>query len=242
MKKLTPLLLLFVILVCLISTVDSSAQTGFLYVLNMQNGAANQIYGYSVDETTGALTALAGFPVLTGGTGTNNTLSELITIDRLNNRLFAVNIRSSTVSAFSINPASGALTTLPFSRFTVPGAGLYASIAVHPSGSPLIVSDASNARTISFVITTTTATTAAGSPFNTNYFTAPISSAFSRDGNYFYNGSESDQLFAGFGVNAGNGVLTLLSDSLFDSGAIVPTGLSTDAQGRIFLVGLSQIN
>ena len=43
--------------------------TGFLYALGDVTGGSNQIYGFSVNETTGGLTALTGFPVATGGSG-----------------------------------------------------------------------------------------------------------------------------------------------------------------------------
>src|SRR5438105_4774067 len=113
----------------------STAKAGFLYVLSQQNGAPNQIYGYVVNETSGALTPLFGFPVSTGGNGVTGTFSELLTIDRVNKRLYVVNRGSNTISAFSINTAIGALTPLPYSPFAT--IGNIQSIAVHPTGSPL---------------------------------------------------------------------------------------------------------
>ena len=63
------------------------AQTRALYVLHDCNGCANQIYGYAVNESTGALTLLPGFPVSTGGNGGSGAFSERLTIDRRNQRL-----------------------------------------------------------------------------------------------------------------------------------------------------------
>ena len=86
---------------------------GFLYVLNDCNLCPNQIFGFAVDETTGALTPLTNaFPVLTGGNGTNNSRGELLAIDRNNLRLFAINDSSNTVSVFAIDPATGGLTRM----------------------------------------------------------------------------------------------------------------------------------
>ena len=44
----------------------SQAQAGFLYVA--VSGTRLHLYGFSVDETTGGLTLLPGFPMDTGGT------------------------------------------------------------------------------------------------------------------------------------------------------------------------------
>lgn len=217
----------------------SIAQAGFLYTLNVVvGGGANNIYGYSVNETTGALTAIPGVsPLATGGTGgtiAGSLVSEQLTIDRVNNRLYAINDGNDTISAYSINTTTGALTALPFSPIALP-AGLWVTIAVHPSGSPLIVSSANSNASASYVITPLTATAAAGSPYTTGT-AVPFSSVFSRDGNYFYTGGNFGNSFAGFSVNAVTGVLTALAGSPFNSGNANPLGLTTDAQGRLFLV------
>jgi len=214
------------LLICLAGNV----RAGFLYVINQINGASNQIYGYNVNESTGALTALAGFPVATGGNGTFNTHSEQITIDRRNRRLFVINDGSNTVSAYSINSATGALTALPFSPIAL-GTGIWATIAAHPSGSPLIVGDSAG-KVNSYNITATTATAAAGSPFSTGA-ASPFSSVFSRDGSYFYTGGNSGNSFAGFSVDQANGVLTALAGSPFTSN-FNPKPHAADSSGRIF--------
>ena len=43
--------------------------SGFVYALADRPAAENQIYGFSVNELTGALTPLSGFPLGTGGNG-----------------------------------------------------------------------------------------------------------------------------------------------------------------------------
>ena len=220
------------LLICLAGNV----RAGFLYVINQISGASNQIYGYNVNESTGALTLLAGFPVASGGIGAGSTISELITIDRLNRRLYVVNDGSNTVSAYSIDQTTGALTALPFSPIAL-GAGTWFTIAVHPSGSPLIVGEALG-KVNSYNITAMTATAAAGSPFLTGT-SRPYSSVFSRDGSYFYTGGNSGNVFAGFSVNQTNGVLTALAGSPFDSGANGPLGHATDSQGRFFTANVS---
>jgi 6-phosphogluconolactonase (cycloisomerase 2 family) len=219
--------------IALLFAAVTQTQAGYLYALN-DSPASNNIYGYSVNETTGALTILAGFPLATGGSGTNNTLSERLTIDHVNNRLYVINAGSNTVSAYSINTTTGALTALPFSPIVLPS-GFYVTVAVHPSGSPLVIGDAAG-KAACYLITATTASASSGSPFTTNTESL-YSSVFSRDGNFFYIGSsDGSSTFTGFTVNSATGVLTALAGSPFASGNENPLGLATDSQGRIFMI------
>lgn len=231
-KSLKRLFIGFLFCVCFFGIGQPRALAGWLYALN-DDSAGSRIYGFQVNETTGALTALSGFPVAAANGGINSIVSERMIADRANHRLYVINDGSDSVSAYSINPATGALTALPFSPIAL-GAGTWNTIAVHPSGSPLIVSNgATGGAALSFVITATTATPAAGSPFALGAATA-FSSVFSRDGNYFYVGGNTGNNIAGFSVNATTGVLTALPGSPFNSGAANPLAYATDSAGRLF--------
>ncbi|HMY74466.1 MAG TPA: hypothetical protein PLQ88_21790, partial [Blastocatellia bacterium] len=110
-------LMMMLIMICgifLAGTATARAQ-GLLYVLRYVSGSENQIYGFQVNETTGALSALAGFPLGTGGSSDNVLVSEQLAIDAINGRLYVINKVSNTVSAYAINSTTGALTALPFS-------------------------------------------------------------------------------------------------------------------------------
>jgi 6-phosphogluconolactonase (cycloisomerase 2 family) len=217
---------------CLVIIFNSlPSHAGYLYALN-DDGAGNSIYGFNVNETSGALTPLAGFPFATGGTGDGFGYSERMLFDSLNARLYVIN-SSGSVSAYFVNGATGALTALPFNPISLP-AGNWGCLAVHPNGSPLVVGDA-NGQAASFNITSSSATAAAGSPYSTGT-ARPYSCAFSKDGNYFYTGGVAVDNFAGFSVNASTGVLTSLSGSPFSSGSTSPPlGYATDNQGRLFV-------
>jgi hypothetical protein len=215
-----------------------SAPTGFLYALSQQNGSSNQIYGFSVNETTGALTLLPGFPLASGGNGINSSPNEQLAIDTTNHRLYTLNDGSDLATAFAIDPVTGALTAMPFSPIAL-AAGSWNTVAVHPGGSPLVVGDASN-NVKSFTITSGAAVQAAGSPYSTGS-ASPLASIFSRDGMYYYVGGGSSPSFAGFSANSGNGVLTPLAGSPFNTsgGALTPVAYATDSQGRLFLATVS---
>src|SRR5215211_5075346 len=214
-----------------------SSDSGYLYVLNNCAGCANQIFGFRVDETTGALTALigVGFPVSTGGNGKSNSLTaELLSIDRKNLRLFAINDGSNSISAFTIDPATGALTEL-ISPIDLPVAPIqpaaphWSTTAAYPSGSDslLLIGDigqtVAGGRLASYKITATTATAAVGSPFSTG-LANPLSTAFSQDGAFVYTGGGASSKIAAFRRIDAEGGLEALSGSAFESGNLNPAG------------------
>jgi 6-phosphogluconolactonase (cycloisomerase 2 family) len=212
----------------------NSARAGWLYVLN-DDSTGSRIYGFEVNETTGALTALNGFPVAPGNGGINSIVSERMAADRVNNRLYVINDSSDSVSAYSINQSNGSLTPLPFSPIAL-GAGNWNSIAVHPSGSPLIVSNGlTGAGSLSFNITPTTAAPAAGNPFLVGA-TSAFSSTFTRDGQYFYVGGNTGTVIAGFSVNPQTGVLSALPGSPFPAGGTSCIAYAMDSAGRFFSI------
>ena len=218
-------------LVVLFGGTAAAGQAGFVYTLREVTGGANQIYGFRFDPGLGALIPLPGFPVASGGTGTGSLASEQLAY--LDGRLYAINDGDNTLTAFSVNRSTGALTAMPFSPVAL-GTGNWACVAVHASGSPVVVGNQSGG-VASFVVTSSTATAAAGSPFATD--TAfPSSCAFSQDGNYFYTGGGGfGGSIAGFSVTAGTGVLTALAGSPYDSGAGNPIAYATDGSGRLFV-------
>ncbi len=221
-------------LILLIFASGVPAHAGFLYLLN-DDSTGNRIYGFRVNEATGELTALSGFPVNAAVGGINNIVSERMTVDSLNGRLYVVNEGSDSVSVYSIDRGSGAIAAMPFSPISL-GTGVWNTIAVHPSGSPMIVANNSlNGVVQSFVITPSTATPAAGSPFGVGS-AAGFSSHFSVNGNYYYVGGNQGANIAGFSVDAGSGVLTTLAGSPFASGGTASLAYGTDAAERLFAV------
>jgi 6-phosphogluconolactonase (cycloisomerase 2 family) len=204
--------------------------SGFVYTLK-DVGTGNEIFGYSVNETTGALTALPGFPLGTGGNGTGSDAFQRIAYDPANARLYALNDGSNTISAYSVNRTMGAIAPLPFSPMSL-GDRLWYCVSVAPNGSTLLAGELLSGTIASFSITSSSATQAAGSPYNSNSQAA--SCAFSQDGAYFYAGGNPAN-FAGFSVNGTTSVLTALSGSPFNSGGTVPIGFASDNAGRLFM-------
>ncbi len=121
-------------------TPDGS-HSGLVYTLQSAP-AGNRIFGFVANEATGALTALPGFPVPTGGRGDGLFHVRFLTLNALTARLFAYNDLDGTLSAFSVNRATGALQRLPYSPFPA-GSTAGNCLEVSPAGSPLLLTDSS---------------------------------------------------------------------------------------------------
>jgi 6-phosphogluconolactonase (cycloisomerase 2 family) len=213
---------------------------GFVYAFQQVNGGNNAIHGFKLNPVTGALTAIAGFPIFSGGTGTFAAAAEQMAYG--NGRLFVLNDGSDTLSVYAVNQTTGALTQMPYSPVALPaGMITWASIAVHPTGSPVVVGNSTSGFLLSFNVTPTTITAAAGSP----YFMGganPFSIAFSRGGDYVYAGGNLGSAIAGFSVTASTGVLTALPGSPYNSGGPSPVGYATDSTGRLFTADLQNLS
>src|SRR5262245_25226883 len=113
-----------------------AGQLGFVYAMRQeQTGGQNQLYGYRLNALTGALTAIGGFPIGSGGTGSSQ-VSNLIAYG--GGRLFVLNMGDNTLGVFAVNRGTGALQAMPYSPVSL-GSGFWSALFVHPSGSPVIV-------------------------------------------------------------------------------------------------------
>jgi 6-phosphogluconolactonase (cycloisomerase 2 family) len=115
----------------------------FVYTNN--DRAPNSVSAFSV-AANGALTAVPGSPFLTGGTGIGGGFfaSNRITTAIVKDFLYAGNSGSNNVSAFSINPATGVLTSVSGSPFATGGSadGEGISLATTPDDNFLIAANA----------------------------------------------------------------------------------------------------
>ena len=228
---------LFVLVVSIAAVLVSAsvavAAPPYVYALRQVSGGANRIYGFGLDQATGELTALPGFPVATGGNGGVGRWREQLVFG--GGRLFAVNDGSNTLSVFAVNQATGALTAMPFSPVAL-GSGFWGVVGVHPTGSPVLVGNVVGEGSLtSLVITPTAATAASGSPFAMGADSHPSSIAFSRDGYYVYAGGDYGHGIAGFSIFPSTGVLNALPGSPFNSGNRFPLAYATDNAGRLFV-------
>jgi 6-phosphogluconolactonase (cycloisomerase 2 family) len=133
-------------------TVNAAPTANFLFV-NNQAATGNSIAGYSV-AVDGTLSALAGSPVATGGLGANAACSSVnrLALSAGNNLLFVSNGGDRTISAFAINPTSGALTAAagsPFASGLTLDACSGISLSATPDGRFLMASSNGQIKTFS---------------------------------------------------------------------------------------------
>ena len=133
-------------------TVNAAPTANFLFV-NNQAAAGNSIASYSV-AVDGTLTALAGSPVATGGLGANAACSSVnrLALSAGNNLLFVSNGGDRTISAFTIDPTSGALTAVagsPFASGLTLDACSGISLSATPDGRFLMASSNGQIKTFS---------------------------------------------------------------------------------------------
>jgi 6-phosphogluconolactonase len=117
--------------------VDPSGK--FAYVVNFLGGSG-RVSGYTINPSTGALTAITGAPFPAAG-----DVSNSVAVDPSGKFAYVVNASDTqasfnNVSGYTMNPSSGALTAIagsPFAAGTIPH-----SVAVDPSGKFAYVANA----------------------------------------------------------------------------------------------------
>jgi len=235
--------------------VSTHAQTNhFVYTNNNADGP-NSVSGWKVGAG-GALTAVAGNPVSTGGDGTGTGFYSSVGVQTLlvGNFLYATNdgdnvAGSTTVAGFAINPTTGALSTVPGSPFQTDGStpSFGSSLAATPDGAFLLLSNPGNATITVYSINSTTGalTKVPGSPF-------PVSGGMlgiriSPDGNYVYAALTFLDSVAVLAINPTTGALSEISGSPFAlnpsaSSFLQPTAVDVNCAGDLLFVADASSN
>jgi hypothetical protein len=226
---------IFAILVTVFCAMHLMAQGTFVYTNN--DRAPNSISVLSVGAN-GALSSVPGSPFVTGGNGVGSGAIASNRIAVVGNLLYAANGASNNVSAFSINPATGVLTSLPGSPFATGGnAGQGIALTATPDNKFLI---AGGSRTITvFSIAANGALSQiARSPFNSGASASDvlISAKVTSDGKSLAVSSGADILM--FNIYAA-GMLVATSSAkttTYESITVtIPFGFSV--QGRVLPAG-----
>jgi len=104
----------------------------FAYVTN---GSSNDVSAYTVDATSGALTAIPGSPFAAG------RLPVAVAVDTTGRYVYVANQTDATVSAFTVDRMSGALTAVSSSPY--PTGPAPTSVAIDTSGALVYVTSGS---------------------------------------------------------------------------------------------------
>jgi 6-phosphogluconolactonase (cycloisomerase 2 family) len=186
----------------------------FAYVTNEMS---SDVSGYTIDPTTGALTAISGSPFLSGGSGSR---PFSIAVGPTGKFAYVANNSPGNVSAYTINPTTGALTPISGSPFPAGGAGSF-SVAVDPTGKFAYVANIGGviANVSGFTINPATgALTAFGGPTFLPG-TGPVSVAVDPTGSFAYVANFNSNNVSAYTIDPTTGALTAISGSPFAAGA-----------------------
>jgi 6-phosphogluconolactonase (cycloisomerase 2 family) len=181
----------------------------FVYTNN--DLSPNSVSAFSV-AANGALSPVPGSPFLTGGTGIGGGLfaSNRITTAIVKNFLYVGNSGSNNVSAFSVDPTTGVLTTVPGSPFTTGGSadGLGISLATTPDDSFLIAANGGSVNITVYSIATNGALTPVpGSPFSAGPGGFPDGIKVTPDGKFLAAASPGTNTVSMFSISPLGGLI-----------------------------------
>lgn len=184
--------------------------------------SANQIAGFSIDHSSGNLTAVPGSPFAAGG-GVNG-----LGISKDSKCLIASNwsgAAGAKVTSYSINQSTGALTKVAdYSGGTSPS-----GVGIDPQNRFVYVANYGSSNISAYTLNTTTCTLS----FINNYASGSSPDAISvhPTGKYVYTGNASAAGgVTGFSINQATGELTLIS-SYVTSNATNGAGVEIDKTG-----------
>ena len=205
----------------------------FLYVSDDGGGTGGTITGFTISQTDGSLTPIALSP---SPFTTNLSAPECLIIDHTGTYLYAINQLNSTISAYTIDQTSGALTPLSTPTF-VTGNGPYLG-GLDPAGTHLYVAN-SFANTISSfsigaggVLGSVGAdTTVTGATYLENLVVDP-------SGTHIYVldlGTTAGQVF-GFDIGSGGVIGSAISGTPVAAGDTPFAGIAIDPTGTLLAV------
>lgn len=208
-------------------SVDSSGQ--FLYVANR---GSHDIWEFSINLDNGSLTKTG---MMRGRSG-----SYSMALSQKNNPVsyiprfaYVANFFSSDVYAYSINQATGYLTTVG-SSYTISAGNRPNAITVDPTGNFLYVTDINNNNVLAYFIDPITGVLTAinGSPFSTD--SSPLALTTDPSGRFLYVANQSSNTITIFRMNPDG---TLSTPPVSQSIGFPPQSVTIDPTGQFLYVG-----
>jgi len=204
--------------------------TGNFFYAGLQLSPTNEIAGFSVDPSTGALTPLPNSPFpgqpAIGGGGVNS-----LALHPSGNFLYASGSFQG-IAGYSVDSA-GNLTQLPGSPFAVAGAFPNSTLVVHPSGNFLYMADfdADGVRVFPIASDGSLGGEIAGSPFFSG--TGAKDLVLDLTGKFAYVINDGDSNVTAFRVDTNTGSLTFIGNT---NTGLSPFGLTVDSSGKSLYV------
>jgi 6-phosphogluconolactonase (cycloisomerase 2 family) len=187
----------------------------------------DQVAVYSVNQSTGVLTAVSGSPFNTGDYPFHAKT------DMTGNLLFVTNYNDETLSVFTV-AASGSLTAV---GSAIPLSGFPHLMMIDPQNKFLYVPNESGSIDAFAISASGTLTAVAGSPFSdpNNNGSEVYGGTVSLDGRFLIATNRDDLSVSVFAVNQNTGALTPVSGSPFASGDIPFTAVVAVSGGNTYV-------
>lgn len=202
----------------------NAAANAFAYVAN---GGSNDISAYTIDGVSGALTPVSGSPFAAGNGPRSITVDPsgpvtssptgVVSVDPAGKFAYIANAASNSISAYSINGNTGALTAVSGSPF--PAGNTPYSAAVDPSAKFLFVANHVSNNISAYTITMSGALSALnGAPLAAG--SAPSSVILDPSDKFLYVANTSSGNISVYTVDAASGTLALVSGSPVATGSL----------------------
>jgi 6-phosphogluconolactonase (cycloisomerase 2 family) len=209
----------------------------FAYVANSASNPGT-VSAYTIDATSGVLTAMAGSPVAADANPQSVIIEPTGRFAYVPN--IGANFGNGDLSAYTINSNSGVLTAIPGSPFA---SGLIPQfITVHPNGKFAYVTNFTSNNVWAYIIDANTGalTAVAGSPFPAGAMnTVPRSVTIDPSGKFAYIPSLDGNTGAGtilaYTIDANTGALAAVAGSPFAAGTY-PWVVTIDPSGKFAYV------
>ncbi|MEQ5843478.1 lactonase family protein [Paraburkholderia acidicola] len=196
----------------------------FLYTTGLDGSGNGNVYQYSSDATTGALTALAGSPVFAGG-----GIATGITLNPARTVAYVTLFYQATAVVYSIDPVTGALTRVGTQIGTDDGPY---GVAISPSGKFAYVLNENSNDVLGYTVDATTGALtlmAGGGRFATG--SLPQGIAIDPTGKFAYVASTGDGTVQAFTIDPVTGALTQLAGGTYPGSANI--GIAINPAGTI---------
>lgn len=212
----------------LATTFQGNIASLYLYVSNL-NDSAGGISAFTVNQQNGALSPILGSPFPTGAPGSYPGPSAMVVSvgsGFLYVALAGTANANNQIAAFSINPATGGLSSLPQSPFTTGNDPLqmaYVPITAGPGGflyTGNVLDDTISAFTVD---NSTGVLTPIGSSFPAGSSVGGLAAMVTATGNNFlYQSDPQDMSVRAYTINLTTGEITPVSGSPFSAGGSAP--------------------
>jgi 6-phosphogluconolactonase len=198
--------------------------SGFAYVGDENS---NNIWVYTIDAKSGALSPISGSPFPAG------SFARSVTVDPSGKFVYVANYGDNNVSAYTTDAGTGALATVPGSPFAA--ASGPESVTVDPSGKFVYVANYGDNNVSAYTIEPSTGalTEISGSPFSAG--SQPLCVRVDPSGHFVYVTNFSSNNVSAFAVSLSTGALTPVSGSPFPAGS-APLSVVVDPSGRFVYV------